>query len=91
MPLTAPKPAFNIPGIIGLLMVALAAILSPKSFFGLPIFLFLLLLGAGSLFICTIGAFLKPRWPAVAGLVLGLATLIFWVWFFAYAIAWPHP
>lgn len=90
-PLTAPTPAFNIPGIIGLLMVTIAAILSPVSIFGVYIFLYLLLLGFAGLFVCALGAFLKPRWPAVAGLVIGVGTLIFWVGFFIYAIAWPHP
>lgn len=90
MPFTARKPAFNIPGIIGLIMVALAAILSPKSILGLPIFLFLLLLGLSGLIICTIGTFLKPRWPAVAGLVLALATLLFWVGFFAWSSLSVH-
>lgn len=90
-PRTAPTPAFNIPGLVGLGMVVLAAIFSPKSFFGLPIFLYLLLMGSGGLFVCTVGMFFKPRWPAVVGLVIGVATLVFWVGFFVYAIVSSPP
>lgn len=90
MPLTSPKPAFNIPGIIGLAMVTPAAIYSPLSFLGIP-FLILAPVGCIGLVMCVVGFFFKPRWPAVTGLVIGVGTLIFWGGFFIYAIAWPHP
>ncbi len=76
-PFTTPKPSVNIPGMVGLLMVALAAIFSPTGFCGLPL-LILIPMGFGGLIVCAVGVFFKPRWPAVTGLILGVATLIFW-------------
>ena len=89
MPLTAPKPAFNIPGLVGLGMVVLAAIFSPTGFCGLPL-LFLVPMGFGGLIVCAVGVFFKPRWPAVTGLILGIATLIFWFGFFGWTARSVH-
>lgn len=75
----------NTTGIVGLCMVVAAAVLSPTGFLGLTLCL-LVPLGFGGLIVCAVGLAWKPRWPAIAGLAVGLACIGFWLAFFSWVV-----
>jgi hypothetical protein len=68
-------------GIIGMVMVIVAAVFSPTGFCGLPL-LILVPLGFGGLIVCLVSYGWKPYWPGTVGLVVGLLTLGGWGGFF---------
>lgn len=74
----------NVAGIVGLSMVSIATILSPTGFLGITL-PFLALLGFGGLVVCGVSLVSRPRWPGLAGLVIGIACVAGWVWFFWWA------
>ncbi len=79
----APRPVRprNVCGIVGLCMVAAATILSPTGFLGITLCL-LVPLGFGGLAVCAISLAWKPRWPGIAGLIIGLLCVGAWIIFF---------
>jgi hypothetical protein len=72
----------NIPGVVGLCLVLLAAVLSPTGFLVITL-PFLVLLGFGGLVVCGISLARRPRWPGVVGLTVGTLCIAAWVGFFS--------
>jgi len=76
------KARANILGIVGLIMVGVATVLSPSGFLILPLCL-LVPCGFGGLIVCATSLYRKPLWPGLVGLVVGIACVLAWGWFFA--------
>ncbi|HWB19102.1 MAG TPA: type II secretion system protein GspG [Phycisphaerales bacterium] len=74
----------NVAGIVGMVMVLIATVLSPTGFLGVTL-PFLMVLGFGGLIVCGVSLAWLPRWPGVVGLIVGLVCVAGWIAFFGWA------
>jgi hypothetical protein len=74
---------WNWAGVIGLVMVSIATLLSPSGFLVITL-PFLALVGFGGLLVCLVSLAWRPRWPGVVGLVVGIACVAGWAGLFLF-------